>query len=154
MEQRIDYMTAAPDAAMAVYGLETYVQKESGLSGRLIHLIKIRASILNGCAYCLDMHVKDARQEGLADQWIALIPTWREAAVFSAAERAVLAWTDALTLLATTGAPDDVFEALRPHYSDAEIARITVAIGVINVWNRMAVGMRTQHPVDEGAKAA
>ena len=146
MHPRLDLAKASPDAFQAVLALETYVQ-QSGLPRSLIHLIKLRASIINGCAYCVDMHVKESRHDGLSEQWINLMSVWREAAVYTDVERAVLGWVDALTLVASTGAPDADFAALRPHFSDAEIAKITVAIGAINVWNRMAVGMRAVHPV-------
>lgn len=151
MEARINYMKAAPDAFQAVWALEKYVSEESGLDPDLIHLIKLRASQINGCAFCVDMHTKEARKHGLSEQWIALVCVWHEAAVFSARERAVLAWVDALTNLSETGAPDADFEALRAHFSEAEITRLTVAIGTINVWNRLAVGFRVQHPVDLAA---
>ena len=154
MQARLDYVKAAPDAYKAIKALDTYVVRESGLDKRLIHLIKLRASQINGCAYCFDMHSKEARRDGLSEQWINLVCVWRESPVFDARERAVLAWTDALTNLAQTGAPDDAYEGLRPHFSDAEIVKITTAIGLINVWNRIAVGFRSQHPVDAPARAA
>jgi alkylhydroperoxidase family enzyme len=100
------------------------------------------------------MHVKEARHDGLSEQWINLVSAWHEAQVYSEAERAVLGWTDALTLLAQTRAPDADYEALRAHFSEQDIARIIVIIGTINVWNRIAVGTRMPHPVDAGAKAA
>lgn len=154
MKTRYNPFAVAPDAYKAVLALENYVAKDSGLPHRLIHLIKLRASILNGCAFCVDMHVKEARKDGLAEQWINLVSVWREAAVYSETERAVLAWTDAVTLIAQTGVPDADFEVMRKHFADEEISRITVAIGAINMWNRIAVGARTQHPVDAVAKAA
>lgn len=154
MKSRINLMSAAPDAYQAVVALENYVVKDSGISHHLIHLIKLRASAINGCAYCVDMHAKAARKDGLSEQWINLIPVWHESTIFSELERAVLGWTDALTLVAQTRAPDADFEALRAHFSDAEITKLTVAIGTINVWNRLAVGMRMQHPVDPGARAS
>jgi AhpD family alkylhydroperoxidase len=154
MKARFNPFVAAPDAYKAVLALENYVREGSGLSHRLLHLIKLRASILNGCAHCVDMHVKESRKDGLSEQWINLVSVWREAGVYTEAERAVLGWTDALTLLSQTGAPDADFESLRSHFTEQEIANITVAIGVINVWNRIAVGMRLQHPVDVNAKAA
>ena len=154
MKTRFNPYAAAPEAYKAVLALENYVQKDSGLPHRLIHLIKLRASIINGCAYCVDMHVKEARKDGLAEQWINLVSVWREAAVYSEKERAVLGWTDAVTLLAQTGIPDADYQALRAHFSDEEITKITIAIGTINMWNRIAVGARTQHPVDAAAKAA
>jgi AhpD family alkylhydroperoxidase len=153
MKNRLDISTAAPEALKAVLALEQYGQK-SGIPKRLIHLIKLRASIINGCAYCVDMHVKEARHDGLSEQWINLVSTWHEAQVYSDAERAVLGWTDALTLVAQTRAPDADYEALRAHFSEADIAKMIVIIGTINLWNRIAVGSRSAHPVDAGAKAA
>ncbi len=148
MEPRMDYMKASPDALKAVLALEQFVSHEAGLDPKLLHLVKIRASQINGCAFCIDMHVKEARSHGLREQWIALIAAWRESPVFDARERAVLAWTDSLTNVAQAGASDADFEALRPHFSDDEIAKLTVAIGTINIWNRVAIAFRAQHPVD------
>ncbi|MGP1398078.1 MAG: carboxymuconolactone decarboxylase family protein [Inquilinaceae bacterium] len=148
MQPRFNYADAAPDAFQAVLALETYVARRSGLDPRLIHLIKLRASQINGCAYCVDMHAKEARRDGLSDQWIDLVCVWRESPLFDARERAVLAWTEALTDLPASGAPDADFEPLKAHFSEDEIARLSVAIGTINVWNRLAVGFRAQHPVD------
>jgi len=153
MHPRLDFQKAAPDALKAVMQLETYVQN-SGLERRFIHLIKLRASQINGCAYCVDMHVKESRHDGLSEQWINLMSVWRESGVYDAKERAVLGWVEAVTNLAQTGIPDGEFEALRAHFSDAEIMNITVAIGTINTWNRLAVGFRTPHPLDQPAAAA
>ncbi len=154
MTNRFNFASASPDAYKAVAALEGYVAKDSGLPHRLVHLIKLRASVLNGCAYCVDMHSKEARKDGLSEQWINLVSVWHEAGVYSDQERALLGWTDAITLISQTRAPDADFEAMRAHFSDEEITKITVAIGTINVWNRLAVGMRMQHPVDAAARAA
>ncbi|WP_300057964.1 carboxymuconolactone decarboxylase family protein [uncultured Roseobacter sp.] len=151
MTQRLDYMTAAPDAVKAVYGLEQYVARDAGLEPRLIHLLKLRASLINGCAYCVDMHTKEARKDGLSDQWIALVGVWEEAAVYTPRERALLAWTDALTNIAQTGAPDAAYEAMCAQFSEAEVTNYSVAISTINVWNRLAVGFRMEHAVDRAA---
>lgn len=148
MQPRFNYADAAPDAFRAVLALDSYVARQSGLDPRLIHLIKLRASQINGCAYCVDMHAKEARRDGLSDQWIDLVCVWRESPLFDARERAVLAWTEALTDLPASGAPDADFEPLKAHFSEDEIAKLSVAIGTINVWNRLAVGFRAQHPVD------
>jgi AhpD family alkylhydroperoxidase len=144
---------ASPDAMKAVMALEEAVQK-SGLERRLIHLIKLRASIINGCAFCVDMHVKEARHDGLSEQWINLMSVWRESPVYDARERAVLGWVDAVTNIAQTGAPDAAYEALKAHFSEDEMVKITVGIGAINTWNRLAIGFRSQHPVDKVAQAA
>ena len=154
MQSRVNFAAAAPDAYQAVAALDRYVSQDSGLPHWLIHLIKLRASQINGCAYCVDMHVKQARRDGMSEQWINLLATWQESPVYSAEERAVLGWTEALTLLAATRAPDADFEALRAHFSDEQITKLTVAIGAINVWNRLAVGLRSQHPVDKTVLAA
>ncbi len=148
MKTRIDAAEASPESFSAVYALESFVAKESGLNHELLHLLKIRASQINGCAYCVDMHVKEARAAGLSDQWIALICVWRESPVYTAQERAVLAWTEAITTLSESGAPDADFEELRAHFSDEDIVKLTLAVGVINVWNRFAVGFRSLHPID------
>lgn len=153
MQVRLDFPTAAPDAYKAVAELEKYVQ-ESGLDPRLLHLIKLRASQLNGCAYCVDRHVKEARRDGLSEQWINLVCVWQESPIFDARERAVLAWTEALTHVAQTRALDSAFEPLRAFFTEAEMTRLSVAIGTINVWNRLCIGFRSQHPVDAVTEAA
>ena len=151
MQARLDYTKASPEAYQAVQALELFVSQKSGLEPRLIHLLKLRASQINGCAYCVDMHTRHARQDGLSEQWIALVCVWREAGVFDARERAVLAWTEALTNISSTGAPDADYEGLRALFSEEEATKLTVAIGTINVWNRLAVGFRTPHPIDQAA---
>ncbi len=154
MQPRFNFANAAPDAYKAVAALDSYVVKDAGIEPRLIHLIKLRASQINGCAYCVDMHVKEARHTGLSEQWINLVCVWRESPIFDERERAVLGWTEALTNIAQTGAPDDAYEALKAHFTEEEMTKVTVAIGAINVWNRLAVGFRSQHPIDAPAKAA
>lgn len=154
MKARMNIAAAAPEAYKAVTALDDYVVHQTGLPPRLLHLIKLRASQINGCAYCVDMHTKEARRDGLSEQWIALISAWQESPVYTEQERAVLGWTESLTRLADTRAPDADYAPLLDHFSEAEIGKITVAIGVINVWNRVAVGLRTQHRVDADARAA
>jgi AhpD family alkylhydroperoxidase len=153
MQPRFNFFKAAPEAYKAVSALEDYVQN-SGLEKRLIHLVKLRASIINGCAYCVDMHTKEARQSGLPEQWINLMAVWKESPAYDARERALLGWVDAVTNIAQTGAPDEAYEALKAHFSEEQMTQLTVAIGVINVWNRLAVGFRSQHPIDRPAQAA
>ncbi|MBB3976174.1 AhpD family alkylhydroperoxidase [Rhizobium azooxidifex] len=153
MQPRFNYFKASPDATKAVVALEEYVQN-SGLERRFIHLIKLRASIINGCAFCVDMHVKESRHDGLSEQWINLMSVWRESPVYDARERALLGWVDAVTNIAQTGVPDEAYEELKAHFSEEEMTKVTVAIGAINVWNRLAVGFRSQHPIDKSAKAA
>ena len=154
MKARMNIATAAPDALAAVIDLNDHVVKQSGLPANFLHLIKLRASQINGCAYCVDMHTKEARRHGKGEQWLALIATWQESPIYTDAERAVLGWTESLTRLSDTRAPDSDYEPLKAHFSEREIGEITVAIGLINVWNRVAVGLRTQHPVDRAAEAA
>ena len=154
MQARFNPYKAAPDAYKAVAAMEQYVQEQSGLERRFIHLIKLRASQINGCAYCVDMHVKEARHDGLSEQWINLMCVWQESPVYDARERALLGWVDAVTRLADTGAPDSAFEPLKQFFSEEEITKLTVTIGLINVWNRIAVSFRLQHPIDKPAQAA
>ncbi|KKB76360.1 alkylhydroperoxidase [Devosia limi DSM 17137] len=151
MQARLNPYVAAPAAMQPIAALDTYVVKHSGLAVHLVHLLKIRASQINGCAYCVDMHTREARHDGLGEQWINLIATWQESPVYTPQERAVLGWTEALTLLPQSRASDADFEPLRAHFSDAEITALSVAIAAINVWNRIAVGFRTPHPVDPQA---
>lgn len=153
MQPRLNPHDAAPSSYKAISALELHVQN-SGLEKRLIHLIKLRASMINGCAFCVDMHTKEARHDGLPEQWINLISVWRESPVYDVRERAVLGWTDTVTNIAQTGIPDAAYEELRQHFSEEEMVKITVAIGTINVWNRIAVSFRAQHPVDAVSAAA
>ncbi|MGV2978820.1 carboxymuconolactone decarboxylase family protein [Camelimonas sp. ID_303_24] len=147
MQQRMNIATAAPALYKAVYGLEVAVLN-SGFDRDLLHLIKIRASQLNGCAYCVDMHVKEALAAGLPDRKLHLVSVWRESPLFDARERAALEWTESVTLVAQTGVPDAVYDQARGVFSDEDLARLTVAIGTINVWNRIAVSSRLIHPLD------
>ncbi len=151
MTARLDYIKTAPDAFEAVRQLEQYVSTESGLDHRLIHLLKLRASQINGCAYCVDMHTKEARKDGLSEQWIALVSVWHEASIFEPRERALLGWTEALTNISSSGASDQDYDAMRAHFSEQEIVKLSVAVGTINIWNRLAVGFRTPHPIDAAA---
>lgn len=154
MQERLNGYKVAPDAYKAIMGLETYITRDSGLAPALIHLIKLRASQINGCAYCVDMHVKEARHHGLSEQWTNLLSVWRESPVYTPLERAVLEWTEAVTRVADTGAPDAAYEPLKAFFTEAEIAKLTIAIGTINIWNRVAVSFRNQHPLDAATKAA
>lgn len=154
MSPRINFAKASPDATKAVAALDRYVVKESGLEPAIVHLIKLRASIINGCAYCVDMHVKESRHDGLSEQWINLMSVWRESTVYTPRERALLGWVDAVTLIAQTQAPDEAYDELRKHFSEDESVKITTAIGAINVWNRLAVAFRVPHPIDAPKAAA
>jgi AhpD family alkylhydroperoxidase len=146
MKQRINPYAAAPDAMNAVMALANYVA-DCGLEHSLLSLVKIRASQINGCAFCVHMHTRDARAEGETEERIYLLSAWRESPLYSARERAALAWTEALTLIAQTHAPDDVYAEVAAQFDATEITKLNVAIGLINVWNRIAVANRALHPV-------
>jgi AhpD family alkylhydroperoxidase len=151
MKARLNAYTAAPETMKVVSAIEPVIAA-SGLEASLIELVKIRASQINGCAFCIHMHSKDARAHGETEERIYLLDAWRESPLYTDRERAALAWTEALTLISETHAPDDVYEELRKHFNEAETANLTSLIGVINTWNRIAIGFRYQHPVK--AKAA
>ena len=140
MQRRIDYHSTS--AFNAMLQLETAVRK-SGLPASLLELVKMRASMINGCAYCLDMHSKDARAAGESEQRLYALSAWRETPFYTDRERAALAWTEAITLISQTHAPDDVYEEARKQFSEEELASLTLAIIAINGWNRMAIGFRS-----------
>jgi len=148
MGPRLDYRKAAPEAFRAMAGLERATGPESGLPPRLLHLIKVRASQINGCAFCVDMHVKEARHDGESQQRLDLLVVWRESPLFTPEERALLAWTESVTRISETGTPDQDFVPLKEFFSEEQIAKITFAIVAINSWNRLAVSFRSQHPID------
>jgi len=143
MTARLSYAHAAPAATRAMMGLENYV-RTSGLEPTLVHLVKMRASYMNGCAYCIDMHSKDARLEGETEQRLYAIPVWHETSFFTPRERAALAWTESVTAIATTGVPDEAYEAVRQHFTEEELVALTMAVVAINGWNRLAVSFRTE----------
>ena len=146
MKTRLNHHAAAPGAIAAQRSVEAYV-RQSGIEHSLLELVKIRASQLNGCAFCLDMHTRDARATGETEQRLYLLSAWREAPVYTERERAALEWTDAVTLVADGHVPDEVFRAVRPHFTDEELVNLTLAIGSINVWNRFAIAFRAAPPV-------
>lgn len=145
---RYDYRAAAPGVVEAMRGLEREIAR-SGLERPLLHLVKIRASQLNGCAFCLAMHIREACEDGERQERIDLLPAWREAPFYSARERAALAWTEAVTLLPQTGVPDDVYEQARAVFSPTELAYLTLAIVAINGWNRLNVSFRIPPEVED-----
>ncbi|MBQ0709099.1 MULTISPECIES: carboxymuconolactone decarboxylase family protein [unclassified Ochrobactrum] len=153
MEAKLVPYKLAPKIMQAMLELEKAVS-EAGLEYSLYELIRIRASQINGCAYCIHMHTRDARKAGETEERLYLVAAWRESPLFTPRERAALAWTEALTLLAQTRAPDEDYEALKAHFTDEEIVKLSMAINTINVWNRVAVGFRTVHPVGAAAAAA
>lgn len=147
MTQRLDVFTAAPEGAKAMMALESAIAA-SGLEHSLIELVKLRASQINGCAYCLHMHVADAIKAGETDLRIHLLSAWRESAMFTDRERAALNWTEVLTNIATTGAPDADYNLLQMHFDAREQGFLSLLIGAINTWNRVQVGFRGAHPAD------
>ena len=142
MQPRLGVQNVAPEAYRALAGLERYI-RNSGLESSLLELVKMRASQINGCAYCLDMHSKDARAHGETEQRLYALNAWRETPFYTDRERAALAWTEALTLISETHAPDDVYEEARRHFSELELVNLTMAIVTINSWNRIAIGFRS-----------
>src|SRR5215469_3215884 len=149
---RLDAYKTTPAAMKLLQEVEAYLHK-STLGPQLIELVKMRASQINGCAYCLDMHSKTLRKGGESEQRIYLLNGWRESPLYSPRERAALAWTEALTRIAETQAPDAVYDEVRQHFSDDELVALSMAIAMINAWNRLSIGFRAQHPAD-AAKAA
>lgn len=155
MTRRIEWARAAPGASRAMFAVQQYVET-SGLEHELVELVKLRASYLNGCAYCVDMHTKDARAAGETEQRLYAIPVWRETPFYTPRERAALAWTDAVTELGRAGVPDDLFEQVRAHLGDAELVNLTLAVIAINGWNRLNVAFRTvpgSYQPPQGARA-
>ncbi|ACB77004.1 carboxymuconolactone decarboxylase family protein [Opitutus terrae] len=142
MEERLNYAEASPQGFKAILGLERHV-RESNLEHRLLELVKTRASQLNGCAFCLDMHTKDARAAGETEQRLYALSAWRETPFFDERERAALAWTEAVTQLHPQHPiPDAVYAEVRPHFNDRDLVDLTLAIIAINGWNRLAIAFR------------
>lgn len=152
MEARLDYLKTGQGAYKAMRGLEQYLH-ECGLEQPLIHLIKLRVSQVNGCAFCLDMHWKDLRAMGESEQRLYSLDAWRESPYYSDRERAALAWAEAVTLIADGHVPDSVYEEVRPHFSEKELADLTLAIATINAWNRLSIAARTVPGSYKPAKA-
>jgi len=145
--ERVNTYNAAPAAMRTLQQAESYIQ-QCGLEKSLIELVKMRASQINGCAYCLDKHSKDARRAGETEQRLYLLSAWHESPLYSERERAALEWTDALTQIAETHAPDAAYDAVRRQFGDKELVDLSTLIGLINLWNRLAIGFRYQHPVE------
>jgi AhpD family alkylhydroperoxidase len=142
MKARIDLMRINPGVIQSMLGLERQIRK-AGFDHTLLDLVRMRASQINGCAYCLDMHSKDARAKGETEQRLYGLDAWRETPYYSERERAALEWTEAITLVAETHAPDDVYERAREQFSEDELVHLTLAIVAINGWNRLNVAART-----------
>ncbi|MGH9880864.1 MAG: carboxymuconolactone decarboxylase family protein [Pyrinomonadaceae bacterium] len=141
MEERFNYAKAAPGTYKTMIALEQYLQK-CGLEESLLHLIKLRASQINGCAYCLDMHWKDLRAINETEQRLYSLDAWRECPYYTDRERAALAWTEAVTLITNGHVPDAVYEEVRPHFNEKELSDLTLAVVTINAWNRLNIAAR------------
>ena len=145
MEQRLDHFKTNPNAFAPMLAMEEHI-KGCGLEHSLVELVKMRASQINGCAYCLHMHATDARKNGESEERLYLLNAWRESPLYSSRERAALAWTEALTRVADTHAPDADYEAMALEFSPEEQINLTLLITQINAWNRIAIGFRALHP--------
>ncbi len=146
MQSRLEYFPKAPDLMQAVLYLNKAVG-ESGLELSLLHLVKLRASQINRCSYCVDMHAHEAREDGETEQRLYLVAAWKESPLFTERERAAFAWTEAVTLIAQGGVSDELYTATLKHFSEEELVRLTVAVSMINTWNRLSVSFHSLHPV-------
>jgi AhpD family alkylhydroperoxidase len=143
MSERLDYAQAAPRGVKALGGVHLYVA-QSGLSPVLLTVVYLRVSLINGCAYCIDMHSRELRELGVSTEKIALVPVWGEAGeLFDARERAALAWAEIVTRISTTGAPDSAYAQVSEHFDEKELVDLTMAIGLMNAYNRLAISFRT-----------
>jgi AhpD family alkylhydroperoxidase len=143
MDRRINYSRAALEGIRALSGLDAYV-RDTGLETGLLDLVRVRASQLNGCAYCIDMHTKDARAGGETEQRLYGLSAWRETPFYTGRERAALAWTDAITRIGDGPVPDALYEEARQHFADKELVDLTLGIIAINAWNRLSIAFRTE----------
>lgn len=155
MQLTIDYRKAAPEGIAALLGLESYVRR-CGLDAPLLELLRTRASQINGCAYCIDMHTKDARAQGEIEQRLYALSAWRETPFYSERERAALAWTEALTKIADNGVPDEDYKLARKQFTERELVDLSLAIIAINGWNRLAIPFHTPpgtyHPQHQNSR--
>ena len=152
MSRRLDAFAVVPDGISALLGVEKYL-KNCGLDHRLLSLVKTRVSQINGCAYCLHMHTDEARKAGESDVRLELLDAWRESGLYTPRERAALLWAETLTHIAATHAPDADYADAKRQFTDKELADLSIAIAMINGWNRLCIGVRAAHPADH-AKAA
>ncbi len=143
MARRMDYGKVGKEGVSALSKVESYV-RHSGLERSLVELVKTRASQINGCGYCLDMHTKDARAAGETEQRLYVLSAWREAPFYTERERAALEWTEAITLISQNDVPDELYERVRQHFDDKELVDLTLAVTTINTWNRLAIAFRTE----------
>jgi|SRR5438477_1428358 len=157
MEHRIAYNKYSPNALHAMFALEKHL-KSSTIEEKLLHLVKLRASQINGCAYCIDMHSIDARAAGDTEQRLYALNAWRETPFFTPRERAALEWTESLTLISQNHVPDELYESVRKEFSENELVDLTYAVATINAWNRIAISMRAvpgqYHPAERKAAAS
>ena len=153
MQARIDYLKITPAARAALSAVDEYVHK-SGLEPALLDLVKLRASQINGCAYCIDMHSKDARARGESEQRLYALSAWRETPFFTERERAALAWAEAVTLVSRDHVPDDVYQMVRKHFEEKQLIDLTMAVVAINSWNRVAISFRAIPGTYQPARAA
>lgn len=153
MDARLNAWTAEPELMKVMLTLSEKVA-HCGLEFSLLELVKIRASQINGCAFCLHMHTRDARAHGETEERLYLLSAWRESPLYTERERAAMTWTEALTLVSQTHAPDADYAAVRAHFSEQETVKLSLAISLINAWNRIAVGFRHIHPVASRSDAA
>jgi AhpD family alkylhydroperoxidase len=153
MTQRLNPFKAVPEIIKAMMAVETSINA-SGLEQGLLELVRMRASQINGCAFCLHLHATTARKGGETEMRLYLLDGWRDSSLYSDRERAALAWAEALTLVATKGAPDEDYERAKAQFSEADLANLTLAIGAVNLWNRLQIGVRARHPSEAGRVAA
>jgi len=142
MEPRINAQKASPAAYKAMLNLENYVSRSAGIEPSLLELVKLRASQINGCAFCIDMHTKDARAAGETEQRLYALTAWRETPFYTDRERAALAWTEAVTLIGETHVPDEIYEHAKQRFTEEELVNLTLAVVAINGWNRLAIAFR------------
>lgn len=152
MQARLNPYKASPEMMKAVADLEAKVAG-SGLEHSLIELVKTRASQINGCAFCIHMHTRDARANGESEERLYLLNAWEESPLYTDRERAALAWTEAVTLISQTHAPDEVYERVRKEFNEEELVKLTTLIATINAWNRIAISFRSVHPTTKSAAA-
>ena len=152
MKQRLNLMARKNKGIEGLYATEAWLN--SSLDPKLLALVKMRASQINGCAFCLHMHSDEARKQGVSDDRLLLLDAWHESAMYTDRERAALAWTEALTKIAETHAPDDVYAEVSKVFSEDELVALSIAIAMINAWNRLSIGFRAQHPHDRAKEAA
>ncbi len=148
MKQRLQFFAKAPELMKEVRALNQAVEA-CGLQRPLLHLIKLRASQINGCSFCVDMHSREAREDGETEQRLYLVAAWKESPLFTERECAAFAWVEATTLIANGGVSDELYAATLKHFSEEELVKLTVAVGMINIWNRLCVSFHALHPVQD-----